>query len=212
MWRISIQWCIPRPLCAPFVHQYAKNFGNAVKESLKRTNHWAAFYYTNLKSWYPVPERASRLAAIPLTEAQQSTTISLQDAQTMKEWADAYGASVRQRTVRQETTMCRAGALPDCLYQRQVQPGKPVIIDSLGKDSEAENQEERVEEEEKIGGVKVDEYDTRSDEDGNDEVQEEVEEERKNSVGTLELEANFLLGITVSRFGRAIRFNNRLVF
>jgi hypothetical protein len=93
-----------------------------------------------------------------------------------------------------------------------VQPGKPVIIDSLGKDSEAENQEERVKEEEKIGGVKVDEYDTRSDEDGNDEVQEEVEEERKNSVGTLELEANFLLGITVSRFGRAIRFNNRLVF
>ncbi|CAB4033512.1 Hypothetical predicted protein, partial [Paramuricea clavata] len=95
----------------------------------------------------------------------------------MKEWADAYGASVRQRTVRQETTMCRTGALPDCLYQRQVHPGKPVIIDSLGKDSEAENQEERVEKDEKIGGVKVDDYDTRSVEDDNDEVQEEVEEE-----------------------------------
>ena len=62
-------------------------------------------------------------------------------------------------------------------------------MDSLRKDSEAENQEERFEEEEELGGVDVDEYDT-----GiamkvaiNDEVQEEVEEERENSVGTLEL-------------------------
>ena len=35
-------------------------------------------------------------------------------------------------------------------YQRQVQAGEPVIIDSLEKDSEAENQEERVEEEEEV--------------------------------------------------------------
>ena len=136
-------------------------------------------------------------------EAQRLTIISPQDAQTMKEWADMYGASVRQHTVRQETTMCRVGTLPDYLYQCQVQPGEPVIIDSLGKDSEAENQEERVEEEEEMGGVEV-EYDTSSDEGSNNEVQEE---ERENSVGTLELEANFLLG-TVSQFGRAIRFNN----
>lgn len=193
------------PLCT--VLQYARNFGNVVKESLKRANHWAAFYYTNPKSWYPVPERASRLATIPLMEAQRPTTISPQDARTMKDWADAYGASVRQCTVRQETTMCRAGTLPDYLYQRPVQPGEPVIIDSLGKESEAENQEG----EEEIGGVEVDEYDTSSDEGGNDEVHEEVEEARENSVGTLELEANFLLG-TVSRFGRTMRFNNRLFF
>ena len=191
------------------VLQYARNFGNAVKESLKRTNHWAAFYYTNPKSWYPVAERASPLAAIPLMEAQQPTTISPQDAQTMKDWADVYGASVRQRTVRQETTMCRAGTFPDYLYQRQVQLGEPVIIDSLEKNAEAENLEKRVEEE--MGGKEFDEYDTSRDEGGNDEVQEEVEEQYENSVGTSELEANFLLG-TVSRFGRAIRFNNRFIF
>lgn len=89
-----------------------------------------------------------------------------------------------------------------------MQAGEPVIIDSLGKGSEAENQEEEVEE---MGGVEVDEYDTSIDEGGNDEAQEEVEEDGENSVGTLELEANFLLG-TVSRFGRAIRFNNRRMF
>ena len=67
---------------------------------------------------------------------------------------------------------------------------------SLRKDSEAENQEERFEEEEELGGVEVDEYDTSivqySDEGGNDEGQ-------------------FILG-TVSRFGSAIRLNNRLMF
>ena len=55
------------PLCT--ILQYSRNFGNAVKESLKRTNHWAAFYYMNPKSWYPVPERASRLLTIPLIGA-----------------------------------------------------------------------------------------------------------------------------------------------
>ena len=35
-----------------------------------------------------------------------------------------------------------------------------VIMESLRKDSEAENQEERFEEEEELGDVEVDEYDT----------------------------------------------------
>ena len=75
---------------------YAPFFNMPGKESLKRANYWAAFYYTNPKSWYPVPETASRLATIPLMEAERPTAISPQDAQTMKDWADAYGTSVRQ--------------------------------------------------------------------------------------------------------------------
>ena len=51
-----------------------------------------------------------------------------------------------------------------------MQPGEPVIVDSLGKESETENQEDRGEEE--IGCVEVDEYDTSSDEGSNDEVHE----------------------------------------
>ena len=30
-----------------------------------RKTHWAAFYLTNPNSWYPVPERARILSAIP---------------------------------------------------------------------------------------------------------------------------------------------------
>ena len=175
------------------VLQYARNFGSAVKESLKRTNQWTAFYYTNSKSWYPVPERSSRQAEIPLMEVKRPTTLSREDTQTMKKWAAAYGASVRQ-----ESTMCRAGTLANYLYQHQVQPGEPVTIDNHENPSDAGNQEDRVEEEdkaEKIGGVEVDEgdeYDTSSDEGGND--VKEANDDNDDITETLELETNFRLG------------------
>jgi len=54
------------PLCT--VLDYARNFGNAAKEGLKRTTHWAAIYFTNPKSWYPVPERAVFLSAMPVIQ------------------------------------------------------------------------------------------------------------------------------------------------
>lgn len=37
----------------------------------------------------------------------------------LREWASTYGAAVRQRTVRQETTMAKHGTLPEFMYQRQ---------------------------------------------------------------------------------------------
>ena len=37
------------PLCT--VLNYARNFGNAVKEGLKKATHRAAYYFTNPKSW-----------------------------------------------------------------------------------------------------------------------------------------------------------------
>ena len=42
-----------------------KEFGSTIKETLKTTN-WAAFYYTNPKSRYPVPDCAASLTDIPL--------------------------------------------------------------------------------------------------------------------------------------------------
>ena len=44
---------------------YLKNFGNAAKEGLKRKIHWAAYYFTNPNSWYPVLELTVMLSAIP---------------------------------------------------------------------------------------------------------------------------------------------------
>ena len=44
------------PLCT--VLDYARNFGNAAKEGLKRVNHCAAIHFTNPKPWYPMPNIA----------------------------------------------------------------------------------------------------------------------------------------------------------
>ena len=66
----------------------------------------------------------------------------------------------------------------------------------------AEQQETETEEEDGIL-----EYDSSSD----DDLEEGDNEEADNDIGSLDREANFLLGM-VSRFGRTIRFNKRIVF
>ena len=82
-----------------------------------------AFYYTSPKSWYPVPDHAASLTDIPLALQLPPTAITAQDARRMKEWAHTFGVTVCQRTVRQETTMARAGTLPSFLYRRDIVPG-----------------------------------------------------------------------------------------
>ena len=175
------------PLCT--VLEYARNFGNTVKESVKKTTKWAAFYFTNQRSWYPVPNRAAPLFEIPLAPQLSPAVISSQDAQLMKEWAHTFGAAVRQRTVRQETTMARAGTLPSFLYQREIIPGESV--DLTGEVHRSED---------------GDGYETCSS------AEEEIDEvDDSQAVSTLDREANFLLG-RVSTFRRAVRFNSRLMF
>lgn len=175
------------PLCTAL--EYARNFGNAVKESVKKTTNWAAFYFTNPKSWYPVPDRAAAFIEISLAPQLPPGVISAQDAQLMREWAHTFGAAVRQRTVRQETTMARAGTLPDFLYEKTIVPGKSVDL---------------------TGDVGLpDEYDTSSS--AEEKETEDQVGEGSVRVATLDGEANFLLG-RVSAFGRAVRFNSRFMF
>ena len=89
--------------------------------------------------------------------------------------------------------MARAGTLPSYLYQKEIQPGEPVSL---------EEQQEKDEEEDGML-----EYDSpRSDE-------ESAHDETACDVGgipSLEREANFLFG-RVSRFGRSIHFNSRIL-
>ena len=41
------------PTCA--LLEYARGFGNNMKESLKRATKWSAYYFTHANSYYPVP-------------------------------------------------------------------------------------------------------------------------------------------------------------
>lgn len=54
---------------------YARNFGNAATEGIKRTTHWAAIYF----SWYPVSERAETLPSYPYQrEVRPGESVSLE--------------------------------------------------------------------------------------------------------------------------------------
>ena len=48
----------------------------------------------------------------------------------MREWARAHGSSVRQKRLRQETTMTRAGSLPDLLHQKEIEVGERIDLSS----------------------------------------------------------------------------------
>ena len=103
--------------------------------------------------------------------------------------------------------MARAGTLPSYLYQREVQPGESV---SLEHSISREQQGSQVNETEDEDGIL--EHDSSSSEEDSEEGSlPSNTDEADDDIGSLDREANFLLG-TVSRFGRTIRFNNRIVY
>ena len=49
-----------RPTCT--LLEYARDFGNNMKESLKQVTKWSAYYFTHANSHYPVPQTKVALA------------------------------------------------------------------------------------------------------------------------------------------------------
>ena len=72
------------PLCT--VSNYKRNFRNAAKGGLKWTTHWAAYYSTNPKSWYAVPERARILSAIRAIQPLPSVPMAPRSVQKTRDW------------------------------------------------------------------------------------------------------------------------------
>ena len=61
----------------------------------------------------------------------------------MRDWASSYGAAVRQRTVRQETTMGKHGTLPEYIYQRHcISAERPINVSFEEPEEEEEEEEE----------------------------------------------------------------------
>ena len=64
----------------------------------------------------------------------------------MRDWASSYGAAVRQRTVRQETTMAKHGTLPEYIYQRHcISAERPINVSFEEPEEEGEEEEEEEE-------------------------------------------------------------------
>ena len=111
--------------------EYCRSFGLTMKESVKRVTHWAAYYHTSRKSWYPKPEETVPFSKVPLIKPLPVVDMSKPNCNIMRDWASAYGAAVRQRTVRQETTMAKHSTLPEYIYQRHcIRSDQPLILPS----------------------------------------------------------------------------------
>ena len=186
--------------------EYCRSFGLTMKEAVKRVTTSAATYHTSRNSWHPKPEGALLLSQVSVMKPLPIINMRPADCDALRDWASSFGAAVRQRTVRQETTIARHGTLPEFMYQRQFEISeRPVAIafDEQGNTADAAKENELEEDE-------ADEFDQSSDE----EVSEDGRE--KTRCPTLLQEeigssATFLLGAR-TRFGREIRFNDRLLY
>jgi len=115
-----------------------------MKESIKKATDWTAYYLTSRRSWYPKPEETVSLSQVPITTLLPAVEMPQADCDLMQNWASSYGAVVRQRTVRQETTMQNmTSVLPEFIYQRQcVASDQPVTLNTFVREqtgSPAEN-------------------------------------------------------------------------
>ncbi|KAJ7363185.1 hypothetical protein OS493_011465 [Desmophyllum pertusum] len=107
----------------PTLLEYARNLANTVYESIERVVQWAAYYYSHEKSYYPVVPQATPLNALPrMSHLKPTRKLNDRERDVMLEWASNNGKAVRQRAVRQETTMFKAGTLPLNMYATSVQP------------------------------------------------------------------------------------------
>lgn len=187
--------------------EYCKSFGLTMKEAVKRVTSWAAYYHTSRRSWYPKPEGALSLSQVPVMKPLPIVNMCPADCDALRDWASSYGAAVRQRTVRQETTMARHGTLPEYMYQRQCEisenPASIAFEEEVNVGEAAAENELQLEEDE------ADEFDESSDEEVED-VKDGGEDTRLVQ-GEIGSSATFLLGAR-TRFGRVVRFNNRLLY
>ena len=79
---------------------------------------------------------------VPTTAPLPAVEMPQADCDLMRNWASSYGAAVRQRTVRQETTMAKYGTLPEFIYQRQcVASDEPLTLTTFAS-AQAEGPEE----------------------------------------------------------------------
>lgn len=189
--------------------EYCRDFGNTVKETTKRLSSSSFYYFTSEKnSWYPEPEHDIPLSALPSISPLPDVKLSQKEIGQMRDYALTYGAAVRQRTNRQETTMARHGTMPELIYQRQLEisTDKVDVSTGIGRRSsmpttDVETCNDEIENTADSDTDEIPEYDSSSDE-------EQIEE----NAAVLELvrSSTFLVGVS-TRFGRQVRINNRFI-
>ena len=185
--------------------QYGREFMRSTKESLKRIFPWSAYYFTNRKGrCYPPIEDGIDFNNITslLPKKTKYGTISKSNEEKLISWAESYTRAVRQRTVRQETTMAKSGTLPHYLYADS--------IDEMAK-ATAKFREKAIQ----IENTNATNEKDMEEDDGNNENSDEFDESEDdeeiipvNDVAGLDDGALFMVGRS-TRFGRAIKLNTK---
>ena len=129
--------------------EYARDFGNSMKESLKRATKWSVYYFTHANSYYPVPQTKVLLGDIPKIKRLPVHAMSKQDQNSMRQWASEHGKAVRQLSVRQNNTK---QTLPLNMYRKELPVGdrvtdEPSLANDIGDqlseyDSDSSNDED----------------------------------------------------------------------
>lgn len=188
--------------------QYSREFTRSIKESLKRTSPWSAFYYTNRKgSWYPPAENSTPFQTMSnfLPKRPDPIQQSKEDQEKLQTWANSYTRAVRQRTVRQETTMAKMGTLPHYLYSNSISK----VVDGAPSLQRAGNTCDHENNSEKLCYEEQDQFEaSSSDESSNDDDGEEIISVSKDS--SVSSTSLFALGRS-SRFGRTIKIREKFV-
>ncbi len=194
--------------------EYARSFDATMKESVKRAAHWAAYYHTSRRSWYPKPDTTVSLQNVPFMTPLPVVSLNTNDCELLRNWASAYGAAVRQRKVRQEITMAKHGILPEFVYQRHLMVGEKVSL-YFQLDEDKDLHDDIDPNEDAINGNNPDEshdeFDESSDEEVDINVDDNTSQSQQGQQDELGTSTNFLFGAR-SWYGRTVRFNNRLLF
>ena len=132
----------------------------------------------------------------------------------MWHWALTFGEAVCQRSVRQETTMARVGTLPSYLYHKEVLPWDLISLEPPAEPSASEaNERDEVGDEDDEEGVLEYQFSDSVEDSEEQSIGINDNDEADDDVGDIPFlgrEVKFLLR-TVSRFGRTIRFNSRIM-
>ena len=120
--------------------EYARDFGNNTKESLKRVTKWFSYYFTHTSSYYPVLQTKVSLRDFRKINCFPVRDMSKQDQDCMRQWASEHGKAVRQLSLRQNNTKHAAGTLPLNMYRKELPIGdrvteEPIQADDIGDQS-----------------------------------------------------------------------------
>ena len=151
---------------------------------------------------------------MPKLKKSKQKNIKPEEAQALRDWVAQYGRCVRQRSLRQETTMAKAGTLPEfCYISYATQSHGPGEIDSVEKPPNTSDQESACDNQQAGTADQQDEYES-SDEEFKDNTHESSSEsdtdETSHEAESLDSQNLFLVG-RVSRFGRAVRISSRFL-